>query len=264
MPTTATAEARDTRIPIVDQVFGHNKAPIDEVLKADFADMQAAIADLLNEAGNLPAKVNSDDDQASVGRWIVKARAYLKRADEVRQAENKPVLAAQRAINAFFAQIAAPVEEAAKNAQRLADDFVRRKEAEARAKAQREAEEARRKAQEAEERAARAKSAEAAGKAEGRAEALHAAADAAEERALAAANDLTRYRAEGVTSSARTQWTWEFTDQSATYATLGPLGNFMAEADVTKAINAMVRAQKGRASLPGIRVFEKAVASFRG
>jgi hypothetical protein len=265
MPTTATApDLGTTRKPVVDQIFGDNKAPVEEVLQADFAEMMEAIAELLVEAGDLPSKVNSDDDQAAVGRWIVKARAYAKRADEVRQSENKPVLAAQRGINAFFAQIVEPIDHAVKKAQSLADDFVRRKEAEARARAQREAEEARKKAQEAEERAAKAKSAGAAGNAEGRAEAYHAAAEAAEERALAAANDLTRHRAEGVTSSARTQWTWEFTDKNAAYATLGPLGNFMAEADVAKAINAMVRAQKGRAKLDGIRVFEKSVASFRG
>lgn len=258
------AEARPERLPVVDQVFGHNKAPLEEVLKADFADMQAAIATLLAEAGDLPKKVNSDDDQIAVGRWIVKARAYAKRADEVRQAENKPVLAAQRGINAFFAAIADPIEKAVKNAQAMADDFVRRKEAEERARAQREAEEARRKAQEAEERAARAKSAEAAGKAEGKAEALHAAADAAEERALTAAAELTRHRAEGVTSSAQARWDWEFTDKDEVYGTLGILGNFIAEAAVVTAINGMVRAQKGRASLPGIRVFPKTVASFRG
>ena len=44
---------------------------------------------------------------------------------------------------------------------------------------------------------------------------------------------------------------------------LGPLSPFFAEADVTKAINGMVRAQRGRTVLPGVRVFEKAVAAFR-
>ena len=263
MPDTV-AEVRPDRTPVVDQVFGHNKAPLDEVLKADFADMQKAIADLLAEAGDLPNKVTSDDDQVKVGRWIVKARAYAKRADEVRQAENKPVLAAQRGINAFFAAMSDPIDKAVKKAQAMADDFVRRKEAEERARAQREADEARRKAQEAEERAAKAKSAEAAGRAEGKAEALHAEADAAEERALTAAAHLTRHRAEGVTTSARATYDWEFTDKDAVYGTLGVLGNFIAEAAVVTAINGMVRAQKGRASLPGIRVFAKTVASFRG
>ena len=139
MPDTV-AEVRPDRTPVVDQIFGHNRALLDEVLKADFADVQKAIDGLVAEAATLPTKVNNDDDQAKIGRWIVKARAYAKRSDELRQEENKPVLAAQRGINAFFGALAGQIDTPLKDLQKAADDYVRRKEAEARAQAHREAE----------------------------------------------------------------------------------------------------------------------------
>lgn len=251
------------RRPVVDQIFGDNKAPLADVLAADFTDLQQEVADLLNRAGDLPQRVDSDADQAKVGAWIIDAKDLAHKVDKVRTEEGRPVLDAQRGINAFFKAVAQPISDTMDAHQRAADDYVRRKAAEERAIRQREADEKRRLEEEERRRAENLKRPDAIARAEGKAEALAAEAEAAEERALASNADLTRMRAEGVSGSARTTWAWEFTDQNALYASLGPLSPFFAEAAVATAIGAMVRAQKGRTQLPGVRVFEKAVASFR-
>ena len=252
-----------TRLPVTDQIFGANKAPLADVLAADFVDLQAEVAALLDRAGDLPVRVDSDDDQVKVGKWIIDAKDLAHKVDRTRTEEGRPILDAQRGINGFFKAVADPILQAVQAHQRAADDYVRRKAAEERARAQREAEEARRREEEERRRAEQLKRPDAVARAEGRAEALGAEAEAAEERSLASNADLTRMRAEGVTSSARTTWAWEFSDKSALYDSLGPLSPFFSEAAVETAINAMVRAQKGRTSLPGVRVFEKASASFR-
>ena len=251
------------RRSVVDQIFGDNKAPLAEVLAADFTDLQAEVADLLNSAADLPVRVESDADQVRVGKWIIAAKDLTHKVEVARTTEGKPILDAQRGINAFFKAVAQPISETMEAHQRAADDYVRRKTAEERARREREAAELRRKEEEERRRLEALKRPDAIARAEGKAEALASEAEAAEERALASNADLTRMRAEGVTGTARTQWAWEFTDEQALYTSLGPLSPFFAEADVTKAINGMVRAQRGRTVLPGVRVFEKAVAAFR-
>ncbi|MGA0615904.1 hypothetical protein [Paracoccus sp. KR1-242] len=251
------------RRSVVDQIFGDNKAPLTEVLTADFTELQGEIADLLNNAADLPARVESDADQAKVGNWIIDAKDLTHKIEVQRTTEGKPILDAQRGINAFFKAVAQPISETMDAHQREADDYVRRKAAEERARREREAEELRRKEEEERRRLETLKRPDAIARAEGKAEALASEAEAAEERALASNADLTRMRAEGVTGSARTAWTWEFTDKDAAYNSLGPLGPFFTESAVSTAINSMVRAHKGRTRLPGIRVFEQASASFR-
>lgn len=251
------------RRSVVDQIFGMNKAPLDDVLAADFTDLQAEVADLLNKASDLPTRIESDADQATVGRWIIDAKDLSHKVDVHRTTEGRPVLDAQRGINAFFKAVVAPITETLDAHQRAADEYVRRKAAEERARLRREAEELRRREEEERRRAEQLKRPDAVARTEGKAEALAASAEAAEERALASNADLTRMRAEGVTGSTRTQWAWEFVDKDAAYEPLGALGPFFTEAAVETALNSMARAHKGRAKWPGVRFFEKAVASFR-
>ena len=251
------------RRSVVDQIFGDNKAPLADVLKADFDDLQAEVADLIGRAADLPSRVDTDEDQAKVGKWIIDAKDLSQKIEAARTTEGKPILDAQRGINAFFKTVALPISDTMAAHQRAADDYDRRKAAAERARREREAEEKRRREEEERQRAANLKRPDAIARAEGRAEALAAEAEQAEERALASNADLTRMRAEGVTSSARTVWAWEFSDKNALYDSLGPLSPFFGDADVTKAINAMVRAQKGRTVLPGVHVFEDSKTTFR-
>lgn len=259
-PDTAAA----VRVGVVDQIFGRNKAPLNEVLAADFADLRAEIEALTEEGRNLWKPVTSDDAQMALGRWIVRAKALAKKADGMRTDEGRPILEAQRGINGFFKDLLEPLSKAESSLQKLADDFARQKAAEERAKAEADARAAREKAEAERIKAEQMKTSDAAARAEGRAELLEAKADAAEERALASDADLTRMRSEGVTASARQSWDFAIDDEDALYASLGALGPFIVLPDVRKAVGSMVRAHKGRTQLPGVRVFPKTTANFRG
>lgn len=253
-----------TRTPVVDQIFGANHAPIAEVLKADFADLMARVDDMVDRGEGLPRTVTTEQQHLEIGRYIVDARTVAKDAEALRSAEKAPMLAATRELDAFFKGLVDQLANAVRPLQAAADNYVARIEAEKREAARREAEAARAKAAEEERKAEEARRADHAARAAGRAEELHAKADEAEARALASSADLTRTRGDGVTASGKTTIAWEFTDKAALFESLGPLGTFMAEPAVTSAINSMVRVQKMRTQLPGIRVFEKAVSNFRG
>lgn len=256
----------ETRKPVADQIFGDNKAPVEEVLTADFADLRKEADDMAAEFKTLPATIKTEDDQIAAGRLIAKARGLSKKIDEIRAREGKPMFEAKKAVDGFFKSIDAIVAREVGTAQKAADDYVRRTIEAERARAAREAEEARKKAEAERARAEQAKSPNAAGNASGRAEAYEAKADQLEANAGRSAADLTRARADGVTASARETWVWRFAskeDEAKLWESLGPLGNFLAEADVHKAINSAVRVQKGGARIPGVTVEKSFKSSFR-
>lgn len=252
------------RTPVVHQIFGSNRAPLDAVLKADFTDLTTRVSKMVERAATLPTKVLTEEQYLAIGTYVVDAREVAKMAEALRTAEKEPLLSATRELDAFFKGLVNQLTDAVKPLQAGADSYVARIEAEKREAARREAEAARAKAAEEERKAEEARRADHAARAAGRAEELHAKADEAEARAMASSADLTRARGDGVTASSKTAVTWEFTDKAALFESLGPLGTFMAEPAVVAAINSMVRVQKMRTQLPGVRVFEKAVSSFRG
>lgn len=252
-----------TRKPVADQIFGDNKAPVEEVLTADFADLRKEADDMAAEFKKLPEKIKTEEDQIATGRLIAKARGLSKKIDEIRSREGKPMYDAKKAVDAFFKGIDAIVGREASAAQKAADDYVRRTIEAERARAAREAEEARKKAEAERARAEQAKSPNAAGNASGRAEAYEAKADQLEANAGRSAADLTRARADGVTASARDVWEHTIEDEVALYDSLGPLGHFFSAADVEKAVRSAVRVQKGRTRIPGVKVYPSAKASFR-
>ena len=254
----------ETRTPVVDQVFGANKAPMLDVLSADFADLRAKIDELtdrLRDAAQKPVK--TDEDQAALGSLILDARALLKDADEIRAAEKKPILDAGRDMDGWFRDITAALGRGRDHLQGMADRYASEKAAAERARRQREAEEARRKQAEESAKAEAAKTAAGAGRAEGRAERYGAQADAAESAAAASAADLTRTRAGGVTASARGRWIAEILDYQAAIAPLGAVGPFLKQDALLSALNSMASIQKESASWPGVRFKQDVKASFR-
>lgn len=257
----------DTQIagkrPVVDQVFGQNKAPVDAVLTADFADLEREAADFAARAADVQSKPTNADQNAKIGALIADARDLTKRIDKIRVDEGRPLIDTQRTINAFFGDMAKSIEAAVAPHKSGADAYAREQAAAARAKAAREAQEAREREERERARAEAAKTSEAAANAERRAEEAAAKADRAEDRAAASAADLTRQRVAGVTASAKTEWAYRIADQDALYKSLGPVGNFLAEADVAKALRSMTRALKGRASVPGVEFYEDVKANFR-
>lgn len=249
------------RQPIVEQIFGSNKAPLPVVLDADFSDLRAEVNEMLTRALAMPRDVKSEDDLGSIGNCIADIRALVKRVDGIRMDEGRPLLDAQRGINDHFNNLKGILSDATEPLQRAADDYARRKAAEERARREREAAEARRRAEEERQKAEAAKSDTAAARAEGRAEAFEARAERAEDAAASSAADLVRTRTAGVTASAKTEWAFRIADYDA--IDLNKLRPFLARADVEKAIRSMVRIQKGSTQLPGVEVFEDVKSTFR-
>ncbi len=249
------------RTPVIDQIFGSNKAPIDEVLKADFADLREEVAATTRRALDMPRKIENEDDLAMVGGYIADCKALVKKIDGIRTDEGRPILEAQRGINDFFKRLALLVSDNSEPGQRAADDYARRKAAEERARRERAAEEARRREEEARIKAEKARSADAAILANARAEVEAGKAERAEAAAGASVAEMVKTRVEGVTASARVDWTFRVDDYDA--IDLNALRPYLARPDVEKAIRSLVRIQKGSTRLAGVSVFEDVKSTFR-
>lgn len=257
-------EAQTKRKPVVDQVFGDNKAPMPEVLAADFAELKAevdAFVQKMRDAAKAAPK--SDEEQAALGKIIMDGRALFNRADGMREAEKRPILEAGRTLDAWFKDTLASLVKGRDHLQSMADAYVRQKAAEERERARREAEEARAKAEAERLKAEAAKTAAGAAKAEGRAEAQEAKAEAAEATVSAADADLVRARVGGVTASATGAWTARIDDYTAATQPLGALGMFLKADAIQTALNAMAKTQKGLAKWPGVVFLQEAKATFR-
>ena len=251
------------RKPTSDQIFGDNKAPVQEVLDTDFADLKTEIDDLVAKANALNRQIRSEADQAAVGSLIVDLRALWKRADEIRATEKKPILDAGKELDGWFKTVLADAVKVGADLQKHADDFVRKRAAEARAKAAREAEEARMKAEAERAKADTAPTARRASTAEARAEAKDAEADQLEEIAASKAADLARSRVGGVTSSAKGTWVARIVDYQAAISPLGTLGVFLKEDAIAAGLNSMAKTQKAGANWPGVTFSQEQKATFR-
>ena len=248
---------------VAEQIFGANKAPIEEVLATDFADLAAEVERAVKAIGDAPAKIKDDADFAATGALVNRAKALTKRLDTTRKGETDPLFQSQKGIKAHFDALVEKIDNALKPHLDAADNFTREKAA--REKREREAAAQKLRDQEAAERlkAGNAQSSAVAARAEGRAEALAAQADRLESQSMSAA-DLVRTKISGGgTATAQTRWAFEVTDYNALQATLGPLGPFLNRDDVEKAIRSVVRIQKSNTVLPGVRVFPDTTAAFR-
>ncbi len=250
-----------SRLPVVDQIFGHNKAPISEVLAADFAELTKDVTAAIAGLDALPKSLKDDADLGLVGKAVVDLRALYKRIESVRTDEGEPLLLAKRELDAFFKDMTARIEASAKIIQTRADDYTRRKEAEAREEARRAAEENRRREEAERARAERAASDQTAARAEGRAEQFAASAERAEEAANAKPEDLVRTKVGGVTASGKTELVFEIVDYDA--IPLDKLRPYLDRAAIEKAIKSFQRVHKQHASLPGVKFDERTVATFR-
>lgn len=257
--------ATTARAPVVDQVFGANKAPVKEVLDADFADLRREI-DALVERMRAAAKTapKSDEDQAALGRVILEARGLWNKADGLREIEKKPILDAGRALDAWFRDALAALTKGRDHLQSMADGYAREKAAAERARAQREAEEARARAEAERQKAEAAKTAAGAAKAEAKAEALEAKAEAAAAQADASVNDLAKARVGGVTTGARGAWKATISDYQAAIAPLGAIGPFLKRDAVEAALNSLAKFQQAGAAWPGVTFAQDIKAAFRG
>lgn len=256
-------EAETRRRPVVDQVFGANRAPMREVLDADFAELVKAVTDAEAMCAEANTKPKSDSEHAALGSKIVDMRRLFARVDGTRATEKAPIIEAGRDLDGWFGQLKVRIEDAVKPLIYGADAYVRQKAAEERARAQREADEARARAEEERRKAEAAMTAAVAGRAEGRAEAFEAKADAAANLAASSAADLTRAKVGGVTSSARETWAVRIDDYVSAIAPLGAVGPYFKREHLEAALTSMVRVQKDAARWPGVAFYQEVKASFR-
>lgn len=252
------------RNTLVDQIFGDNKAPIAEVLEADFADLRVEIITFtgkMREAFKSPPK--TDEEQAALGKVILDAGALWKRADGAREAEKRPILEAGRELDAFFKDMLASLVKGRDALQGQADAYARQKAAEERARREREARELAEKAEAERRKAEAAKSAQAAANAEARAEALDSRAEKAAEAAAASEADLVRARAGGITASAKGVWKATILDYTTAISPLGAVGPYLKRDAFEAALNSMARIQGAAAVWPGVSFSPDVKANFR-
>lgn len=257
-------EAEVKRKAVVDQVFGDNKAPMTDVLTADFAELKAQVdtfVDKMREAAKAPPK--TDEEQAALGKVILDARALWNRADGERDREKRPILEAGRELDAFFKDMLASLVKGRDHLQGLADTYARQKAAEERARREREARELAEKAEAERQKVEAAKSSQAAANAEARAEALDSRAEKAAEAAAASEADLVRARAGGVTASAKGVWRATILDYTAAVSPLGAVGPYLKRDAFEAALNSMARIQGAAAVWPGVSFSPDTKATFR-
>lgn len=248
------------RLPIAEQIFGHNKAPLADVLAADFAELFADADKLADKAKARPAKIKDEADFAATGALANEVRAFTKRLDDARKAETDPLRTAGIEIKAAFDVLIDKLNAAFAPHQDAANSYVREKDARER----REREEAARKIREQEERErqkAETASGQTAARAEGRAEALAAQADKLEQGGGSAADAVRTKISGGGVATARQGWDFSVPDYGA--LDLNELRTVLPRADIDKAIRSIVRIQKGDTNLKGVKVFPATSASFR-
>ena len=173
------------RKPVVDQIFGDNKAPVATVLDADFAELVQKVADAEAMCKEANTKPKNDAEQAALGDKIVDLRRLFARIDGTRTDEKAPILDAGRELDGWFNALKARIEVAVKPLSEGADTYVREKAAAERARQDKIAQDAREKAEAERRKAEQAKTPEAAGNAAARADNLEAKADQAEAASVA-------------------------------------------------------------------------------
>lgn len=249
-----------TRTPIAEQIFGHNKAPLDQVLTADFAALKTEVEDAVKKISARPAKIKDETDFAATGQLAVDTRKLVKRIEETRKDETDPLFAAQKSIKAYFDDLAGKLTAAIEPHTDAANTYTREKAAAERRQREEEAKKLREK-EEAERAKAATATGQAAARAEGRAEALAAQAEDAEAAANMRAADAVRTRSGGVTSTAKQSIVFDIDDYDA--IDLNKLRPYFNRDHVEAAIRSMVRVQKLNTNLPGVTVRNDTRASFR-
>lgn len=252
-----------TKKTVVDQVFGDNKAPVLDVLNADYADLTAEANAVLEGLKSVDLKIETKEQAAVATEHLVAAQRLGKKVDGERIDAGRPMLDAKRAVDGWFGALINPVQDEAAKIKRGLDGFVQREAERERAKALEEAKKAEELAAKAREREANAKSAEAAGNAAARAEELETAADAAAARSAQAGEMKTSMKTGAASVSSRQVWSASIVDYQAAIGPLGSLGMFLKRDAVQAALDAMAKQQQNGAAWPGVRFTSQARTSIR-
>lgn len=246
---------------------GHNQPPtFEEEVRAEHQDVFLRLEALKLARGRLPAKIETDVQNAEVGRWAVEARAVIAAADKAHKAACEPYKVKAAAIDKLFLTrgVKGEIEALRKVVQALADDYAARKERERREELARQAEQRRLQEEAAayEAEALReAGSHSAAEVVESQSEHASKAADRLENKAQGKAADVLRTQHEGVTASGRTRWIGEVVDlDKIDLNALRDAGAFYAS-EIEQVLQRFV--DGGGRECAGARIYEKVIATFR-
>lgn len=249
-------------------VIGDNKPPLAEVLADRTAALRKEVDDLAakanawpkNAAGTL-VKVATEEGLEVVADLVKSARSIARRADEMRQAEKAPYLAAGREVDGWFGAITARLDRIGSAFQGLADTFTREKAAEERQRREEQARLLREEEERARAAAEAARRPTTAAKHEAKADAAAERAADAEAFAAAPVADLVAptVSSSGVKAAAKTEWVGEIVDLGK--VDLEPLRYLLKRDAIEAAIRQFVK--NGGRSLGGVRIFEEVRASIR-
>lgn len=249
------------RAPIAEQVFGANKAPLEEVLAHDFADLAGEVERAEAALTKQPAKIKDDADLAVIGSLATRAKALTAKLEKTRKDETDPLHHMQKAVKAHFDALSERVSTALAPLLKEADRYANEKVARER----REREEAARKIREQEEaerkKAEDAKRPDTAARAESRADAFANQADQLEAKTVSTADAVRTRIAGGGVATASEVLDFEIEDYDA--IDLNKLRPYLKRDAVETAIRSAMRVQKKALAIPGVRVFERVKAQFR-
>jgi hypothetical protein len=232
-------------------------------LKIDFAHVSNAVTLIETAVAELPSVLEDEEDLALVTKVASGVIKYAKQVEEIRDAEGRPHLEAQRVINAFFMHdFGKRLDDALTSLEARSKPYLKKKSD--KEKAAREAIEAaaREKANAA---AQAARDAISTGNVEQvtrsliEANALADVAAKASQQAAAPVSQLTKT----VTTqgSARLQERWTFTDLDVNRVDLNALRPFIKQAAIEQALRDFIKS--GRRQINGARIVNEAEAKFR-
>lgn len=244
--------------------IGANNPPFDEVLKGEHKELFLELDALKLAKEKVKPVIDSDDELESIGRLVVSARNLIKKAAKAHTEAKAPFKAKADICDAVFLSkgLKGEVENLLAFIQAIADDYTTRKAEAERERLRKAAEELRQQEENQAYETAALKEAGAHGVAEvveSQSEHTARAADKLESKADGAVKDVVRTRFEGVTAGGRTVWTYEIED--AAKVDLDLLRRHIFDHELRQMIDRYVAA--GGRKLPGVRIFEKVVSTFR-
>jgi hypothetical protein len=245
--------------------IGHNSPPsFEQEVREAHREVFLRFDALKISRDKLPAIVNSEEENARVGAFIVEARAVVKAAEGAHKAAKAPLKEKTDTIDGLFLSkgLCGDIENLRRVVQALADDYAARKEKERRRQLEIEADRKR-----AEEDAAAyeaqalrdAGSHSAAEVATSQSEHTGKAADRIERKAQGSVAQVLRTQHEGVTASGREKWVYEVIDREK--IDLNELRDVLYGHELDSWLQRYV--DGGGRDLKGVRIFSKVIATFR-
>jgi len=259
MTDTAIHLQNSLDAPLVDPEFIANK----------HKDAFVAASEVLKQAQDWPAEVNGPADLEVLTVGVRQIMSAAKTLDACRSAEKRRFDEAGKEVQALFLPRLTKLDQAKQTALAAITRHNRKVEEEQRRLA---AEAANREREEARRRAEAAAALETAGHDDVAETVMETAVDAErmaeklDRQATGSAADLVRTHTAGGTVTSATTMTFEIIDGPALRGTLGPLGDYIDQPSIDKAIRAYIKAKKlaGQSPfIPGVRFFAESKARVR-